>query len=150
MLDERDEVVSIDGQIIGLSPNNGREEYLRRVRRLLLDSSGAKPSREFEAVRASLQMHTQINVGADGALRMQEGFWQVVRQAPDIGTALRSEMDEWHALLAQFEPPLSDLPQIQTDFVDAVWSLFVQAANGELQELPEEDEEEEEEKEEGK
>jgi hypothetical protein len=128
MIDDDNEPVAIDGQLVGLRADLGRGEYMDRVRALLTAHAARAPGKaspQFGAVRASLQAHCRVNIGAEGELLLEEGFWSVVEKA--AGASIGDELREWAGLLAAIEPPLSDMAQIQPDFVLEVWNLFAEA-----------------------
>lgn len=130
MLDDANEPVAIDGQLVGLRADMGRGEYMDRVRALLAAHAArapGQPSPQFDAVRAALQAHCRVNIGKEGELLLEEGFWSIVEQAASAPT-LGDELRQWTALLASIQPTLSDLAQIQPDFVLEVWNLFAAAA----------------------
>jgi hypothetical protein len=130
MLDDDNAPVAIDGQLVGLRADSGRGEYMERVRALLAAHAARAPGQaapQFGAVRAALQAHCRVNIGTEGELLLEEGFWSIVAQATDAAT-LGDELRQWTALLAAIRPPLSDMAQIQPDFVMEVWNLFASAA----------------------
>lgn len=142
MLNERNEPVSIDGQIVGLRADSGRAEYMERVRHLLAGrqraaataaaagAAAAAPRRaapQFGAVRAALRQHCHVDIGSEGELALEDGLWSVVERARH--EAIGEQVAHWAGLLARFQnPPLADLPQIQADFVAEVWQIFADAA----------------------
>jgi hypothetical protein len=127
MLNERNQPISIDGQIVGLSAASGRAEYMARVVGLLRarqpERTRTAAAPQFGAVRSALRQHCHVDIGVAGELQLEDGFWSIVRRAAR-GESISGELTQWVGLLARFEPALSDLPQIQADFVDEVWSLF--------------------------
>jgi hypothetical protein len=130
MLNERNQPISIDGQIVGLSAASGRAEYMARVAGLLRarqpERTRTAAAPQFGAVRSALRQHCHVDIGVAGELQLEDGFWSIVRRAAG-GESISGELTQWVGLLARFEPALSDLPQIQVDFVDEVWSLFAKA-----------------------
>lgn len=117
-------LANVDSQISPIDRELYAEEfdaYLAKVQRLTAAVHQAPNIEQpaFKNVRDKLLEFTAVDIGAQGSVRLQEGFLRVVGLLDD-GALKSSKMADWRLLLAAFQPPLVHLHCVDPEFVTLV------------------------------
>eukprot|EP00054_Salpingoeca_dolichothecata_P027165 m.197774 g.197774 ORF g.197774 m.197774 type:complete len:396 (+) comp25882_c0_seq8:43-1230(+) len=125
-------IISLDNQIAPIDKSlhtDAFAEYLAKAKELVKSTvacSTATPPSEsnfFVSVRSKINEFTTYDIGAAGTRELQIGFLNALKTANLTGP----ELENWHALLAEYSPTLVGLPNADPHFIMAVWNAMQEA-----------------------